>query len=425
MDIRFVNRSAELERLSRVRSGLIVVYGRRRVGKSALIDTLFRSIPDSVVSQAIEAAPSIQREQLFHDLNTTLRTELVPQSWEQLFELIDRHPRPLHICIDEFPYLVTSDPSVPSRFQRWIDRTAKRDLRLVLCGSSVRMMTSTTLSEDSPLFGRAQEIICLQPMGYKDYCTFSQNDPSARESFLLYSLLGGIPKYWQLVLPHETPIQAATRLFFTSGAYMNREPFRMLKDEKIEGISPLSVLEAIGRGAHRPREIAARMEVSQTSISKLLQLLLETSVIQKRTRFGDSERKTKIVHYRISDPSVRFWFSVYSPHRSRWEKYDEEFKTKLMTTHAGSILEDVFSSQHPEGKTYWENDLEIDLIRPGDHVDQVIVSEVKWKSLSKADKERIRKNLIKKWHLSKLSGRFKEVEYEVLSFEDIARSGSL
>lgn len=348
-----------------------------------------------------------------------LGTQLIPQSWEQLFELLDRHPTPLNLCIDEFPYLVASDQSVPSRFQRWLDRSSKADLRLILCGSSVRMMTSTTLSENSPLFGRAQEILCVQPMGYADYCLFSKMPPSSREAFSIFSMLGGVPKYWQLVNPDETPTQTATRLFFISGAYMSREPYRLLRDEKIEGISPISVLEAIGRGAHRPSEIAARMQVSQTSISKLLQLLIETAIIHKRYRFGDSERKSKTIQYEIRDPSVRFWFSVYSPHRSRWASYPEEEQGRLLATHVGKILELAFLARYPTGKSYWEGDLEIDLVRPGVKSSHVIVSEIKWRPLEVELKERLRTSLREKWLRSKLSSQFKHVEFEVLSFEDL------
>ena len=281
--------------------------------KSALIDRWLQSVGHGVRSQAIEAAPPLQLAQVVEDLRHVLNTEQVPTTWEQLFELIERHPQPLNICLDEFPYLVTSDPSVPSRFQRWLDRSRKRDLCLVLAGSSVRTMHSAALSEDSPLYGRAQENLNIGAMRFQDLCEYFTESISSREAFLTYCLLGGVPKYWQLVQAEESAVETASRLFFASGAYMHREPFRLLSDEKVDGLSPISVLEAIGRGAKRPNEIAARMGVSQGSISKVLHALMEASIIKRQLRFGDQEKTSKTLLYEIVDPTVRFWFSVYSP----------------------------------------------------------------------------------------------------------------
>jgi AAA+ ATPase superfamily predicted ATPase len=374
MDNSFVNRKSELERLNGVESGLVVVYGRRRVGKSALIDQWLLRKEHSVRSQAIESSPHIQLSQIYEDLREPLGTSLEPQNWEQLFELIDNFRHPLYLCIDEFPYLVRSDSSLPSRFQRWIDLTKKKDLVLILAGSSVKMMHSAALSENSPLFGRAQEILNIRPMRYHEFCEHQGLPPLSRQSFLNYSLTGGVPKYWQLRKKGESPVELATRLYFISGAYMQREPFRVLSDEDIEGLSPLSVLEAVGRGATKPSEIAAKIGVTQGSIYKTLQSLMDASVIVRRKRFGDSERNSKISLYHLIDPTVRFWFSVYSPHRSRWSGYDEKKKERLLAGHAGFVLESVLFSKYPDGRSYWEKDIEIDFVRPTSHQNEVIVS---------------------------------------------------
>lgn len=420
MDNIFINRINELSRLNAVSKGLIIVYGRRRVGKSLLIDRYLATKSHSVVSQAIEAAPLIQLHQIWEDLRPLLETELRPETWEQLFELIERAPNPINLCIDEFPYLVNSDASVPSRFQRWIDRRKRKSGLLVLCGSSTTMMSSAALAEDSPLFGRAAEILRVTPMSFVDFLDYRKGKPSERRAdFLIYTLVGGVPKYWELVRENENYLEVAQRLFFSAGAYLEREPFRVLKDEKIDGISPLSVLEAIGRGSNRPSEIAARMGVTQGSVSKLLQTLIEASIIERKRPFGESERKSKIVHYQIVDPTLRFWFSVYSPHRSRWSNYPDKKRQQLVAEHAGAILEKEFAKIFPHGSTYWEGDIEIDYVREDRDKSTLTVSEIKWRSLDKLAKERIHRDLIARWNRTKIARKYSEVEFEVLGFEEV------
>lgn len=125
-------------------------------------------------------------------------------------------------------------------------------------------------------------------------------------------------------------MQLADTLYFGFAAYMEHEPQQPLRDEGVAGVTALAMLEAIGRGAQRPSEIASRLGTRQTNLSRLLQQLLDASMLTRKLPYGESVRSTKRVLYRMADPTTRFWFGVYSPHQSRWMSYPIRQKRELI-----------------------------------------------------------------------------------------------
>ncbi len=139
------------------------------------------------------------------------------------------------------------------------------------------------------------------------------------------------------------------------------------------------MLEATGRGAERPSEIAQRFGTAQTNLSRLFQQLLDASVLIREMPFGESVRTTKKILYRIQDPTMRFWFRVYSPHRSRWMNYTNEERNKLIHDHASSVFEDACRARYPGSSRYWEKDIELDIVaKDPENPKSLIVAEVKW-----------------------------------------------
>jgi AAA+ ATPase superfamily predicted ATPase len=143
---------------------------------------------------------------------------------------------------------------------------------------------------------------------------------------------------------------------------------------------------------------------------------LDASVLERSLPFGESPRSTKRTLYGIQDPALRFWFRVYSPHRSRWHQYSRQEKQKLLRDHTATVFEDYCRNQFPDAARYWEADLEFDLARE-DQVaggPQLILSEVKWTHLGDADRQRIAQQLEKTWQRSALRNRYSKVRFEVL-----------
>lgn len=429
MRLPFANRLAEIGELDRAAraGGLVVVYGRRRVGKTRLLMHWLRG-RGGLYSQAIEAAPELQLDQVVSDLGGQLQTAIVPKSWAELFELLRLQPRRRWVlCLDEFPYLTASDPSLPSILQRWLDHDLPRGALLILSGSSTRMMNDLFLNRSAALYGRARKLLHVAPMGYGAFCRALRLDPVSRESFVCFSLVGGVPKYWELIDARATPIELADELYFGFAPYMEQEPARILRDEGISGLNPLSVLEAVGRGATRPSEIAARLGTAQTNLSRLLQLLLDASILEREIPFGESSRSTKRSLYRIADPALRFWFRVYSPHRTRWRDYDTKEKAQLLDEHASTVFEDLCRREHPGAARYWEGEMEFDIVREqrqADGTNALVISEVKWQRLPQAEKERIGRRLRQAFERSKLAGRKESTLFEVLDASELRRLGA-
>jgi AAA+ ATPase superfamily predicted ATPase len=420
MELDFVNRRAELKELEvHARSGgLLVVFGRRRVGKTRLL-THWLAGRHGLYSQAIEASKEQQLQQVFDDVRPALGASLVPRTFGELLELVDLQPRDSLLCLDEFPYLVAADPSLPSVVQRWLDHRRRKGGSLVLAGSSTRMMNDLFLNRGAPLFGRARKLLEIVPMGYRAFCDACGQNPSARESFVRFALVGGVPKYWELVGRHQSSVELAEELFFGSSPALEFEPSRLLKDEGVAGLTAPAVLEAVGRGAHKPSEIAARLGTAQTNLSRLFQVLLDARLLERELPFGESIRTTKRTLYRIADPTLRFWFRVYSPHRSRWAGYAHAEKAKLLEDHASTVFEDQLRSQRPECARYWEADVELDLVRREGEV--LIVGEVKWAALTKPGRQAALRSLEERFGRTQLAGRVAKVRFEVLDRSALGR----
>jgi len=413
-DFPFINRARELEELdAHARAGgLLVVFGRRRVGKTRLL-THWLGSREGLYSQAIEASKEQQVEQIFADVSGRLAVAApAPRTFLELLQVIDLQPRPVIFCLDELPYLVAADPALPSVLQRWLDHRRHRRTALVVCGSSTRMMNDLFLNRGAPLFGRARKLLAIEPMGYGAFCRACRQNPVAPDSFVRFSLVGGVPRYWELVGPRESPVALAETLFFGRSPFLEFEPSRLLKDEGVAGLTAPAVLEAIGRGAERPSEIAARLGSVQTNLSRLLQILVDARLVERQLPYGESVRTTKRILYRLADPTLRFWFRVFSPHRTRWVGYGRAVKEKLLRDHAATVFEDCQRARWTDAARYWEAAIELDLVRREE--DRLVVAEVKWASLTRAERTARERALAERFALTRLARAHPSARFELL-----------
>jgi len=413
----FVNRTAELRELDAAArpGGLLVVFGRRRVGKTRLLRQWLQARA-GLYSQAIEAQRDLQIQQVFADLRPQLETQLVPKTWPELFEILVLQKQRWVVCLDEFPYLTAVDASLPSRLQKWLDHSLPRGCLLIVAGSSTRMMNDLFLHRSAPLYGRARKLLHVQPMDYAAFCDACDLRPGDADAFEKFACVGGIPKYWEFVEAGQDAVALAESLYFDYAPYMEQEPQRILRDEGVIGLNAVAVLEAVGRGAERPSEIASRLGTAQTNLSRLLQQLLDASILNRELPFGESVRSTKKTLYRIHDPTMRFWFRVFSPHQSRWRTYAATEKRKLIHDHAATVFEDVCRARFPGAQRYWESNVELDLVAPDpDDAKRLLVAEVKWRRLTVAERKNVLRQLENKWSHCSLRARCPKVRFDVLA----------
>jgi hypothetical protein len=323
---------------------------------------------------------------------------LEPKTWPELFEVLSLQKRRWFLCLDEFPCLAAVDPSLPGQLQQWLDHSFPPGCLLIVAGSSTRMMHDLFLNRSAPLYGRARKLLHVEPMDYAAFCSACNLEPGEPDSFEKFAEVGGIPRFWEFVEDRQDAVALADRLYFDYSPFMEQEPWRILRDEGVGGLNAVAVLEAIGRGAERPSEIASRLGTAQTNLSRLFQQLLDASVLARDLPYGESVRSTRKTLYRIQDPTMRFWFRVFSPHQSRWRTYPMAEKRKLIRDHAATVFEDFCRSRHPGAQRYWEGDLEFDLVAP-DTADpkRLIVAEVKWRRLATTERRQVLRELEDKW----------------------------
>ena len=233
----FINRISELNKLGRNQGKLAVIFGRRRVGKTALVLEYQRTFPSTAefyYSQAIEGSESLQVSQICEEIKPLI-PDVPIHSWKDFFTLLSKFDRKALLVIDEFPYLVKTQPSLPSMMQKWLDHQCPEGVQLILLGSSQTMMHDVFLKSSSPLYERASEIMQIRPLGYHHFCEAKSLDPLAKESYLAFSIVGGIPKYWEYIHGEPNILTLTDELYFEVGSRLENEPDRLLKDENIVG----------------------------------------------------------------------------------------------------------------------------------------------------------------------------------------------
>ena len=316
----FVDRKKEFERLQkslrREKPQFIVVYGRRRIGKSTLIKKVMDFSRGDIYFLADKTSEPSQRQLFSTTIDMTIEgfSSANYPTWESLLLSLNRSvDHRITVCLDEFPYLVKSCPALPSILQKLLD-DKKLKFDLIICGSSQQMMQGFVLDSKEPLYGRADEIIKMKPIAPAFVSEALRCD--AAQAVREYAVWGGVPRYWELRENYDSLYDAIEHLLLTSEGTLYDEPSKLLYDEMRDTVQASSILSFIGNGANKLSEIAARAEKQATDITPHLSRLRELGFINKEIPFGESEKKSKKGLYHISDPLLRFHYRYVIPYRS-------------------------------------------------------------------------------------------------------------
>jgi len=289
----------------------IVIYGRRRIGKTALINEFCKDKP-TIFFSALKATAQENLDALSKAIGMYLNPDAgsfpVYRSFEDAFNAITECARQdqLVFVIDEYPYLAKADESISSRLQHIIDHLWQDSkLFLILCGSSMSFMQHQVLGYESPLYGRRTGQFKIEPMTYRE-CTvfYSQLTPS--DQALLYGVTGGIPHYLNKLEIEKNLDAALIEHFFDPAAYLFEEPENLLKQELREPSVYNSIIAAIAGGASRVNEIATKVGLDSSSCMKYLHVLRDLGIVIKESPFA--EKNTKKTIYLVDDNFFRFWY---------------------------------------------------------------------------------------------------------------------
>lgn len=403
--MRFLDRKEELEELKRICNqnyppSLAVVFGRRRLGKSTLIK---KALKDTDVYYV--AADVVDHVQLA--MIKSLLEEKFPEirhasfsSWEDLLKLINSLTREkFTLCLDEFPYIVTHSPELPSVIQRLID-SKELKFNIIICGSSQRMMQNLVLSASEPLYGRARLLMDIRPIPI----AYLQEalDIDAVETVEEHSVWGGVPRYWELREDYRSLKEAIKHTMLSPFSVLYDEPHHLFLDEMSATVQSESLMSVIASGANRLSEIASRMGREATSLSAPLDKLIRMNYLRRETPFGESPKKSKKGLYRINDPLMDFHYTFIVPNisnigRGRRDYVMEEIEKRFnlyVSRHweilcreavSGNML---FGIRWGEASRWWGNvkrgnntvQMEIDLLALSADGSRLLVGECKWTS---------------------------------------------
>ncbi|MBF1006286.1 MAG: ATP-binding protein [Lachnospiraceae bacterium] len=289
----------------------VVIYGRRRVGKTALINEFCKGKP-TVYFSALNASSQENLEALSKAIYTCQNPDSTStptyRSYEDALEAITgmAMEKRLVFVIDEYPYLAKAEKSISSRLQHIIDHSWQDSrIYLILCGSSMSFMEYQVLGYESPLYGRRTAQFKIQALTYREITEFHP-ELKAADQALLYGVTGGIPHYINKLDVESNLDEALLENLFSTSSYLFEEPENLLKQELREPAIYNSVISAIAAGASRSNEISTKVGVESGICAKYLKVLLDLGILKKETPITEKPGKKTI--YAIDDNFFRFWY---------------------------------------------------------------------------------------------------------------------
>ena len=403
--MKFVDREKEL----RILQGCLgrktaIIYGRRRVGKTALVRKVLEK-SRGIYYQAVKLpAPLLYRE-LARVIGEAIKDDALSSGQINdpvlIFRLFASKAAGWTLVLDEFGYMIEVDPSLPSILQRFIDENRGK-VGLFLTGSTYSIIQSL-LAERSPLWGRVDFSIEVKPLEFlytKEY--WKHLDFQYRAG--LYAALGGIPYNWERVVFGKDLFSTLYLSFFTPESPLYQEVFHMLREELREPKNYVAILQAIAGGRRRFNEIADLSSIPSSSVMKYLEVLKEMRLVEQEIPVGVKEVRKRGL-WRIGDPMVNFWFRFVFPHRHLielgagkgalpvlkvgWDIYMGEIYEIIALQMAGRLIADgklppVERIGRWWGKNIKGQNMELDIV--GIRKKRVnIAGEVKWGYFTRQD----------------------------------------
>ena len=412
----FVGREDELNALERMYEKsdfqMAVIYGRRRVGKTSLIDefvrgkrTLYFTAQQKTSRQNLELFSASVYEAFSLPSGLPAFT-----SWNAAFAFVidkakeSESDSPLVFVFDEFPYAAQTEPSLPSVLQTAIDHGFKQTrTRIILCGSNEGFMESEVLGSKSPLYGRRTMQIHLMPFDYLDAARMLPN-AKPEELVAYYATFGGTPYYLSQLDTTKSYEDNVSDLLFDRLGMLCEEPLMLLRQELNEPSSYNSVLDAIGSGATASTRIAEKAGVNPNSVGKYLKTLESLGIVEKSSPLGGGTSSKRSI-WRLKDPFFSYWYRFVSaylgtveegmgcavvPYATTGQVFDTYIGKQFETICLQWVLRQARADRLPfpplEFGQWWGTDpkareeVDIDVVAVNKIERELLVGECKWRN---------------------------------------------
>ena len=400
----FVDRQEELRYLEDQyrdeHATMVVIYGRRRMGKTTLIREFSKGKPFLYYLATEEAERQNIRafkNQVAEYAGDALLAQASVDNWEILFQTLAKHisGRKLVLAMDEFQYLGKANAAFPSIMQRiWDLHLQNANVMVILCGSLVHMMEAQALNYSSPLYGRRTGQIKLRQIGFPHYAGFF-DWLSYKELVERYAVTGGVPKYIELFSRRGELFSEIERLVLNKQSLLFEEPVFLLQNEVSEVGSYFSIIKSIAAGNRRMGKICADLETKKTNMPKYLKTLSDLDLLAREVPVTESNpEKSKMGLYRITDNYINFWFRFIYPDKARLELCDTSaamgaIRGHFVGSHVSFVYESVCQSEMWQmarhGRLnfdklgrWWSNSEEIDIVGIDSGGDEIVFSECKF-----------------------------------------------
>lgn len=402
----FIGRERELEALNKLYASnkfeFAVIYGRRRVGKTALINQ-FIGDKKAIYFMGVESNTKQNLENFSRSImecSSGIETEVLFPSFqaalEHVFQLAKKER--LILAIDEYPYVARSSKSFASTLQLLIDKyQSASKLMLILCGSSMSYMEDHVLAYKAPLYGRRTAQIKLLPFDFEETCRCFKNFSDEDKAFV-YGIAGGTPQYLLQMDDSLSIKDNIKNTYLNSISFLYEEPINLLKQEVREPAIYTAVITAIATGASRMSEISTKVGEDTNVCSIYIKNLINLGIVQKETPYGEKSARKSI--YSIQDNMFRFWYRFVLEHNSIIARGASDLAYKRiepqLSDYMGRVFEEIcrqylwkqlFSGYLPVEFTslgrWWGNDpiekkqTEIDIMGEQDK-DTALFGECKW-----------------------------------------------
>lgn len=349
----FIGRERELKALNNLYQSdkfeFVVLYGRRRVGKTALINA-FIDNKKNIYFMGVESNAKQNLENFSNSIfeyQTGIQADTSFASFQAALEFVFRlaEKERIILALDEYPYVARASKSLASTLQMLIDKykdTSK--LMLILCGSSMSYMEDHVLAYKAPLYGRRTAQMKLLPFTFEETCRYLSN-MSGEDLALMYGVVGGTPQYLLQVNDKQSVAENIKNIYLNPTSFLFEEPGNLLKQEVREPATYTAIIAAIAAGASRMSEISGKVGEDSSVCSLYIKNLISLGIVRKETPYGEKASRKTV--YSIEDNMFRFWYRFVLENNSIIARGADELAYKRIEPHLsdymGKVFEDICS----------------------------------------------------------------------------------
>ncbi|MDH7507536.1 MAG: ATP-binding protein [Candidatus Thermoplasmatota archaeon] len=426
---KFVNRVGEINILKdswkKNTAQFIVIYGRRRIGKTEVIKQFMKEKQGIYFLGRLETTKDqlTRISMLLSDFFSDSLLQKSPlASWDAVFEYLYKNNKKYVIAFDEFPYMVKTSPEILSIFQDyWDNKLRFSKLFFIVCGSSLSMMEKYIFEYKTPLYGRRTLDLKIAPLSFVDAWSFFQN-LTIEKAIQAYGVLGGTPAY---LLEFEKDISSTIEKICMKRSFLFREPEFILREEVSEPRFFFSILHAISIGKTRSGDIINHTGLDKGLVGKYLSVLVDLDLIRREIPITDSWKSRKGNYY-INDEFFRFWFRFIYPNLDVLETNPSDVPKKIkkqLDHYLGETFEMICRqfliktgdvSSMSMGR-WWYKDEEIDIVALDEEKKNALFIECKWQDLSYGETRQLLQNLEKKAKMVQWYNEKRNEHYGIIS----------